>query len=92
MLADSPDGLLGHYTTSDVYSCAAIEGKTMASPAIIVNAKNLSDKYAPLSKVSGIGRSEDAGKHFKKLVFTPEYRFQCIHHSVALGLSRFILL
>ena len=92
MLADSPDGILGYCTTGDIHSCAAIEVKTMTSPATIDNAKALWDKDRPLSKMSGIRSSELAENQFKKLVSTPEYRLQCIHHVVILGLNRVIFI
>ena len=90
MLADSPDGLLGFYTSTGLYSCAAIEVKTMASPTTIDKAKNLRAEYGPFSKVNGIGLSDGAERHFKKLVFTPEYRLQCLHHAAVLGITQVV--
>lgn len=86
MLADSPEGLIGLLVGSLDPLCAAIEVKTMTSPATIQDAQNTKLSYGKITKVPNIGGSSRSGSHFRKLVQTTAHRMQCSHHAVVLGI------
>lgn len=74
---------------------AAVEIKTLTSRATQLKASNLrtsvpNGRTAPLLILSRADYDRDPGKwlaHYKKYIWTPGYRAQTLHHSVALGVG-----
>ena len=88
MLADSPDGLTGPTDDDGNAVCAAVEVKTMASQNTIEKAKRRRDACSLFVSIYDVGNSASSAAHFKELVDTTGYRFQCIHHFVVTSLKR----
>ena len=57
----------------------------MTTPGTINKANKLRVSYGRLSRMLGIGSNTQSLEHFRQIVPTPAYRFQCIHHAAALG-------
>ena len=80
MMADSSDGVLGYSDNSGAH-VTSIEVKTMTTPNMIRNAKDIRERFASFSILKNICRREGMDKYFRELVLTTAYWFQCIHHA-----------
>ena len=79
------DGVIGMEHDGDDIVTAAVEVKTMTSVNTIKNARQLRQRFHSFVRLQNVGRNRVSTKQFQALVPSPEYRAQCLHHSVTLN-------
>ena len=86
-LADSPDKVIALSNAEGDLFVAGVEIKTMNPPNKIEAARKRLLSFSELTIVKNIGNDSCARDKFLKLVPTPAYRSQCLHHTCIMNVK-----